>query len=293
MARQDLTGRVVAITGGGRGIGAATARALSAAGCRVAVGDRDVENAREVAASLRQPALGLPLDVTARDSVETFLDEVEGGLGALDVIINNAGIMPLASQLEESDAAMEAQIAVNVRGVMHGTRSALRRMAPRGRGHVVNVASSAGKVGLAGGATYCATKHAVVGYSASVREEVRTVGIEVSCVMPSLVSTELGSGMTPPRGIPLPSAEDVAAEILSALRSPRFGVYVPRQLAPLVGMTSALPHPRQGRRRPRVRHRQDHDAGGPRGPSRLRGAGRPLTPAPAPSHPPVTALPHP
>ena len=242
MARsKDLTGTVVAITGGGRGIGAATARALSEAGCRVAVGDRDVEPAREVAASLRQPALGLPLDVTERESFETFLDEVEAGLGPLGVLVNNAGIMLLASQLEESEAAMEAQIDVNVRGVMIGTRSALRRMTPRGRGHVVNVASSAGKVGLAGGATYCATKHAVVGYTAAVREEVRTVGLEVSCVMPSLVQTDLGGGLKPPRGIGMVTAEDVAGEILSALRNPRFGVYVPRQIAPLIGVTNALP----------------------------------------------------
>ena len=240
-AGRDLSGLVVAVTGGGRGIGEATARALAARGCRVAVGDRDVAAARSVADELGAPALGLPLDVTRRESVEDFLDEVEAGLGPLDVLVNNAGIMLLSSQLEESDAAFEAQVAVNLRGVALGTRSALRRMAPRGRGHVVNVASSAGKVALAGGATYCATKHAVVGYSAAVREEVRSVGLEISCVMPAIVTTDLAGGMSPTRGIPPLSAQDVAEQVVSAVRRPRFGVYVPRGIGPLLGVTGALP----------------------------------------------------
>lgn len=244
---QGLTGRVVAVTGGARGIGRATAAALHEAGCRVAVGDLDGDAARATSAALGDGVLGLPLDVTDRASFDLFLDEVEAGLGPLDVLVNNAGIMPLASQLEESDDAMDATVAVNLRGVMLGTRAALRRMAPRGRGHVVNIASSAGKVGVPGAATYSATKHAVVGYSASVRSEVRSTGIEVSCVMPGIVATELTAGISQLRGIPNAQPEEVAAAIVETLGKPRFGVYVPRIFGPLLGSLSALPTRAQDR----------------------------------------------
>ena len=238
---RPLGGRVAAVTGGARGIGLATVVALRDAGLKVALGDVDADLAADVAARLGPDVVGLPLDVTDRESFELFLAAAEQRLGPVHVLVNNAGVMPLASQLVESDAAMDRTLDVNVRGVMLGCRLALPAMAARGEGHLVNVASSAGKVGLAGAATYSASKHAVVGYSAALREETRDAGVEVTVVMPGLVDTELSAGTTATRGIAPAAPADVAAAVVRALRRPRFEVYVPRALAVLVPLAGALP----------------------------------------------------
>ena len=238
---RPLGGKVAAVTGGARGIGLATATALRDAGMKVAVGDLDGDLAAEVAGRLGPDVVGLPLDVTDKESFELFLRAAEQKLGPVHVLVNNAGVMPLASQLDESDAAMDLTLDVNVRGVLLGCRLVLPGMAERGEGHLVNIASSAGKVGLAGGATYCASKHAVVGYSAALREETRDVGVEVTVVMPGLVDTELASGTTATRGVKPAQPEDVARAILAALRRPRFEVYVPGVMGVLVPLAGALP----------------------------------------------------
>lgn len=240
---RPVAGRVVAITGGGRGIGLATARAFLARGARVAIGDIDEDLAREAAAGLGGGAIGLPLDVTQRESFAAFLDEVEANLGPLDVLVNNAGIMPLAPVLDERDDVAERQVEINVHGVIVGTKLALRRMSTRCSGHVVNIASAAGKAGFPGAATYCATKHAVVGFSEAVRAEMRNTGIEVSVVMPAVVNTELGSGLARSRGVGVVEPEDVAEAIVTSVERPRFEVYVPRVLGPLVAFMAALPRP--------------------------------------------------
>ena len=110
-------------------------------------------------------------DVTDRASFDTFLREVESRLGPLDVLINNAGIMPIGVFVEETDATAHRMIDINLHGVIYGSKLALARFQSRGRGHLVNIASAAGKAGFAGGATYCATKHAVVGLCEAIRAE--------------------------------------------------------------------------------------------------------------------------
>ena len=196
MARQprSLAGKVVVITGGARGIGAATATALVAKGARVAIGDLDEELTKRAAKELGGDTLGLRLDVTDHPGYTAFLDQVERELGPIDVLVNNAGIMPLALLDEESDQTTSRQIAINLTAVIHGTREGLVRMKPRRSGHIVNIASVAGKIGAAGGATYCATKHGVVGLCEAVYYELRGTGVDISCVMPTIVSTELAAG---------------------------------------------------------------------------------------------------
>src|SRR4051794_32302200 len=189
---RSLTGKVVAITGGGRGIGRATALALAREGARVAVGDLDQQAADAVAAETG--GLALPLDVADHAGFTAFLDEVESRLGPLDVLVNNAGIMPVTPLLEESPASIARQLEINLHAVIHGTQEAMRRMVPRGTGHIVQLASVAGRSGLPHLATYCATKHGVVGLSEAVRVELRDTGVEVSVVMPSIVRTELTTG---------------------------------------------------------------------------------------------------
>jgi NAD(P)-dependent dehydrogenase (short-subunit alcohol dehydrogenase family) len=236
-----LTGRVVAITGGGRGIGRATAQALVREGAHVAIGDIDVEAAARTAADLGGGALGLPLDVTDHAGFTQFLDEVEQRLGPLDVLVNNAGIMPIASLLEESPDSISRQLEINLHAVIHGTQEAIRRMVPRQTGHIVNIASLAGRLGVPYMATYCATKHGVVGFSEAVRLELRGSGVEVSAVMPYFARTELAAGMVNARGQRFVTPEEVADATVSALKHPRFDVVVPRSAGWLVKFGAALP----------------------------------------------------
>ncbi len=238
---RSLAGHVVAITGGARGIGRATAAALITQGARVAIGDIDAELAQSAATELRGGTIGLPLDVTDRSSFASFLDEVERQLGPVDVLINNAGIMPIGPFVEESDATAQRMIDINLHGVIFGSKLALERFLPRGRGHLVNIASSAGKAGFPGGATYCATKHAVVGLSEAVRAEVRDSGIDVSVVMPVVVKTELGSGLPETRGFKAVEPEDVANAIIEALQTGRFDVFVPKSIGALFRAQALVP----------------------------------------------------
>jgi NAD(P)-dependent dehydrogenase (short-subunit alcohol dehydrogenase family) len=238
--RRSLSGKVVAITGGARGIGKATARALVRKGCRVAIGDLDLELAEGTAAELGGGTAALPLDVTDRGSFAAFLDEAERELGPLDVVVNNAGIMPVTPFAEESDESIKRQLDVNVYGVIVGMQLAIERFQPRGRGDIVNLASQAGKGGFPGIATYSGTKHAVVGVSEAARAELRGSGIEIACVMPTVVNTELTSGVGQ-RMIKAVEASDVADAIVDALEVPRFDVWVPRENGAFFRLISLLP----------------------------------------------------
>ncbi len=238
--RQSLGGKVVAITGGARGIGKATATALVRKGCRVAIGDLDLELAEATAAELGGGTVALALDVTDRASFASFLDAAERELGPLDVVVNNAGIMPVTPFAEESDDSIKRQLEINVYGVIVGMQLAIERFQPRGRGHIVNLASQAGKGGFPGIATYSGTKHAVVGISEAARAELRGSGIEIACVMPTVVNTELTSGVGQ-RLIKPVEASDVADEIVDALEVPRFDVWVPRENGAFFKIVSLLP----------------------------------------------------
>jgi NADP-dependent 3-hydroxy acid dehydrogenase YdfG len=243
MAKQlrIVAGRVVAITGAARGIGRATAEALVREGARVAVGDLDADLARRTAEKLGPNAAAFALDVTDRASFERFLDAVDAQLGPVDVLVNNAGIMPLGPFVDEDDITARRMVDINVHGVMHGMKVALPRLLARGDGHLVNIASAAGKGPYPGGATYCGTKHFVVGVSDAVRGELRGTGVEISVVMPVVVDTELASGVRTARGVPKVKPDDVAAAIVEVLRRPRFDVYVPRSLGPLTALAGVVP----------------------------------------------------
>ncbi len=238
--RRSLSGKVVAITGGARGIGKATAMALVRKGCRVAIGDLDLALAEQTAAELGGSTIAVALDVTDRASFAAFLDEAERQLGSLDVVVNNAGIMPVTPFEEEAEDSIRRQIDINFVGVAIGTQLAIRRLRPRGNGYIVNIASQAGKGGVPGIATYSGTKHAVVGLSEAVRGELRETGVEVLCVMPTVVNTELTSGVGQKWVKPV-EAEDVANEIVDAMEVPRFDVFVPRANGALYKILGPLP----------------------------------------------------
>ena len=240
-APRSLAGRVVAITGGARGIGRATAAALIARGARVAIGDIDGPLADQTAGELGTGTLGLQLDVTSRDSFAAFLDQVEDRLGPLDILINNAGIMPVGPFVDETDATAKRMVDINLHGVIFGSKLALARFIPRRRGHLVNIASIAGKAAAPHVATYAATKFAVVGLTEAIRAEVAGTGIDVTVVMPVGVNTELYSGLQQLRGIKTPEPEDVAASIVEALQTGRYEVYVPKRMNATLRIAALFP----------------------------------------------------
>ena len=237
----DLTGRVVAITGGARGIGAATATTLVRYGATVAIGDLDLDVAEATAARIGGGTLAVRLDVTDPGSFSSFLDRTEAELGPLDVLVNNAGIMPLATMLEEDESMTVRMLDINVRSVISGSREAARRMVPRGAGHIVNIASTAGKMGLAGGATYCASKAAVIAFSEGIEQELAEHGVHVSVVMPGIVQTELAVGIPDLPGFKAITPEAVAEGIAQALAEPRLEVFVPRSAGPMLKYTRLMP----------------------------------------------------
>lgn len=223
-----LSGQVVAITGAARGIGAATARAFIAAGARVAIGDIDADLAQRTAVEIG--AVAGRVDVADDHSVGAFLDGVEDRLGPLDVMVNNAGIMPVTGVLDETAECVRRQLAVNVAGVIHGTRHAARRMVPRGSGRVVNVASAAGRMAFGGVATYSGSKFAVVGFTEAAALELRGTGVEFTCVLPGVVNTELTSGLHDHWLLRSCEPDEVAAAMVHAVRRGRRTVYVPGRL---------------------------------------------------------------
>jgi len=238
---RSLSGKVAVVTGGARGIGQALARALAREGVVVAIGDLDAGAAEAAAAELGNGSIGLALDVTDRPGFTAFLDEVEERLGPLDIVINNAGIMHVGPLDEEDDASITRQLEINLHGVIHGTREAMRRMKPRHTGHIVNIASLAGRAGGPNLATYCATKHGVIGLSEAVRQELRGSGVEVTVVMPSYAKTELAAGVPNLRGIQRVTPEEIAASAVDALKVPRFDVWSPRRMGFVIGVGAMTP----------------------------------------------------
>ncbi len=237
--------RVVAVTGGARGIGRQIALAAAAGGAAVAIGDIDEAAAMTTAAELAIQApgqvIGMRLDVTDRASFAAFLDAVEEKLGALDVLVNNAGIMPTGAFEDETDEVARKQMDINVHGVLLGCKLALQRMLPRGKGHLVNVASGAGYICAPGVATYCGTKHAVVGITESLRLEYRHRGIDVTAVVPGVIDTELTSGLPDTRGLPKVSPTVVATAVVRSFDRPRATVFAPKRLAVLARLVKVLP----------------------------------------------------
>jgi short-subunit dehydrogenase len=240
MKSATVAGKVVAISGGARGIGLAIATVLHSAGAKVAIGDID-----ELAATEAGSRLGLAmccaLDVTDHQSFTDFLDAVERQLGPVDVLVNNAGLIAVGSAVDEADAITKRLLDVNVYGVMLGTKLGAQRMLPRGHGHIINIASLGGVLPTEGIATYCATKHAVLGYTDSVRMENRGSGVHFSAIMPTLTNTEMVAGIGHAKGFNNVEPEDVARAVANVIAKPKARVAIPRSMGITLSTQQLMP----------------------------------------------------
>lgn len=238
--RDKVQDKVIAITGGARGIGLATAAALHNLGAKVAIGDIDEAMAKESGADLDLDMYG-KLDVTDPDSFSGFLDAVERQLGPIDVLVNNAGIMPVGRIVDEPDPVTRRILDINVYGVILGSKLAAQRMVPRGRGHVINVASLAGEIYAVGVATYCASKHAVVAFTDSARLEYRSAGVKFSMVLPSFVNTELIAGTGGIKGFKNAEPADIADAIVGLIVHPKPRVRVTQAAGSMIVAQRFMP----------------------------------------------------
>jgi short-subunit dehydrogenase len=192
------------------------------------VADIDAQAAEDTARQIGAAAVAVHLDVVDGDGFRAFLDLAEERHGPLSIMVNNAGVDWIGPFHEEPDWVSRREIEINLYGTTLGSKLALARMLPRRSGHLVNIASGAGRVPLPGTSTYSATKHGVVGLTESLRLEYRHSGIGFTVVQPSQVETAMIEGQARPRLLPVVSPEDVAAAVLQALRTRRFEVWVPR-----------------------------------------------------------------
>jgi len=197
----NIEGKVVVITGASSGLGAASARLLAAEGARVVLGARRNDRIRSLAEELIRgggKARAVTTDVTQRDQVKKLVDAAIEAYGRIDVMINNAGLMPQSPLERLKIEEWDRMIDVNIKGVLYGIAAALPYMKEQKSGHFINVSSVAGHKVRAGGAVYAATKHAVLALSEGLRQEVKPYNIRTTVISPGAVATELPDSISEP-----------------------------------------------------------------------------------------------
>jgi NADP-dependent 3-hydroxy acid dehydrogenase YdfG len=197
----NIKGKVVVITGASSGLGEATARLLSAEGATVVLGARRVERLKSLADELTArggKALAVATDVTDRDRVKRLVDVAVQTFGRIDVMINNAGLMPQSPLERLKIDEWDRMIDVNIKGVLYGIAAALPHMKQQKAGHIINVSSVAGHKVRAGATVYAATKFAVRALSEGLRLEVKPYNIRTTVISPGAVATELPNSVTDP-----------------------------------------------------------------------------------------------
>ena len=195
MTSIDLTGKTAFVTGSTRGIGHAIARALHAAGAKVAVVGRDRARAEAVAAELGDRAAGMACDVAKADQVEAAIAAAERALGPIDILVNNAGLTRDNILLRLTDADWNAVLDANLKGAFHTTRAVIKGMMKRRAGRIVNITSIVGLTGNKGQANYAASKAGLIGFTKSVAKEYASRGVLANCVAPGFIETDMTAAL--------------------------------------------------------------------------------------------------
>lgn len=241
---KDLSGMNVLVTGGALGMGRSMARLFLREGCRVAIVDIRASELEQAAAELSMWGEVHPYicDISDREAVYDLARRVEDELGDVDILVNNAGIVNSSPFLEKPDEVIEKTVRVNLMAHFWTMKAFLPGMVRRGEGHVVNMASAGGLLGVPYITDYCATKFAVVGLTESLRQEFKLRGlrrIRFTYVCPNTVATGMFAGATPVRFTRLLSPDEVAEKILAGIKRNRSFIGVPWSVY-LVPVTKAL-----------------------------------------------------
>ena len=230
-----IKNKVVIVTGASSGIGYATALELSKAGAKVAAGARRVEKLETLKNEVQKyggEIIVKKLDVTKKEDCDSFINLVTKTWNHIDILINNAGIMPLSFFKNLKVSEWEQMIDVNLKGVLYCTAAVIPFMITKKSGHIVNISSVAGRIVFPAGSVYCATKHAVTAFSEGLRQELsQRYNIKVTCIEPGVVSTELPNTITDKslesfvesvKEMESLNAEDIANAIIYSLDSPQY-----------------------------------------------------------------------
>jgi NAD(P)-dependent dehydrogenase (short-subunit alcohol dehydrogenase family) len=215
---QPLEGKVAIVTGAGRGLGRAIAVALADAGADVALAARSKNQLEAAAAEVERRgrrAIAVPTDVTDADAVQQLVDATLDGLGRLDILVNNSGVLDSVPLLEQEPEAWDRVLSTNLRGTYLATRAAGARMVEQGSGKVVNIASNFAFTGVANHAAYCASKAAVVAFTRAMAVEWARHGVQVNALAPGYFATDMNAGL---RADP-----DALAKVLRAVPARRMG----------------------------------------------------------------------
>ena len=228
-----MENKVVIVTGASSGIGYFTCLELSKAGLRVAAGARRVDKLKHLEKEItkdNQEFFIQSLDVSKKADCDSFVDSVVRKWGRIDILINNAGLMPLSYFKNAKVDEWERMIDVNIKGVLYCTSAVIPHMLKKKSGHIINMSSVAGRIVFAGGTIYCATKHAITAFSEGLRKELSPkYNIRVTCIEPGAVSTELLETITDEsmsgfvqatKNMEILQAEDIAKAVLYAIQAP-------------------------------------------------------------------------
>lgn len=230
-----IRNKVVIVTGASSGIGYSTALKLSKAGAKVAAGARRVEKLESLKKEVQQyggEILVKKLDVTKKEDCDSFINLVNQTWNQIDILINNAGIMPLSFFKNLKVSEWEQMIDVNLKGMLYCTAAVIPYMITKKSGHIINLSSVAGRIVFPAGSVYCATKHAVTAFSEGLRQELsQRYNIKVTCIEPGVVSTELPNTITDKslesfvksvKEMESLKADDIANAIIYSLDSPPY-----------------------------------------------------------------------
>lgn len=225
--------KVAIITGASSGIGYATALNLSKSGTKVAIGARRIDRLEKLENEIKQSGgqvFSQKLDVTKKTDCDAFVNEVIKRWKTVDILINNAGLMPLSFVKNLKVNEWDKMIDVNIKGVMYCTAAVIPHMLEKKSGHIVNISSVAGRIVFPSGSVYCATKHAVTAFSEGLRQELSPRSkIRITCIEPGVVATELTNTITDEslqsfienvKKMDSLKAEDIANSIIFALEAP-------------------------------------------------------------------------